>query len=141
MRGDTSDSVIGVLALCCRGYHRVFLEPPFRSHWPQARSFVLPRGYNCFNGPVRTLSFLLGNRLQVPSPPLAHRFNCVIHSLVPRSRCLHGALKGTIGVVKSAMAELTDESNMARGFSSLQMAWSVGYVIGSGTFLIVLWLR
>ena len=141
MRGDTSDSVIGVPALCCRGYHRVFLEPPFRSHWPQARSFVLPRGYYCFNGPVRTLSFLLDNRLQVHLPPVAHRFNCVIHSLVPRSRCLHGALKGSIGVVKSAMAELTDESNVARGFSSLQMAWSVGYVIGSGTLPIVPCLR
>jgi len=30
------------------------------------------------------------------------------------------------------MAELTDETNMARGFSSLQFAWIVGYVIGSG---------
>jgi hypothetical protein len=87
------------------------------------------------------LSFVLDNRHQVLSPPLARRFNCAIRSLVPRSRCLHGALKGNIGVVKSAMAELTDESNVARGFSSLQMAWSLGYVIGSDILPIVPCLR
>ena len=141
-RRDTSDSVIGVVALCCRGDHRILLEPPIRSHWPQARSLVLPRGYDCFNDPVRTLSFVLDHRHQVPSsPPLARRFNCGIHPFVPRSRCLHGALKGNIGVVKSAMAELTDESNVARGFSSLQMAWSIGYVIGLDTLPIVPCLR
>jgi len=141
MIGDTSDSIIGVPALCRRGRHRIFLEPPFRSRWPQARSLVLPRRYDCFNGPVRALSFFLDNHLQVPSPPIAHPFNRAIHSLVPRSRCLHGALKGNIGIVKSAMAELTDESNVARGFSSLQMAWSVGYMIGSGNLPIVLGFR
>jgi hypothetical protein len=41
-------------------------------------------------------------------------------------------MMGNIGVVKSAMAELTDETNVTKGFSSLQMAWAVGYVIGSG---------
>jgi len=46
------------------------------------------------------------------------------------SRCLHGAMKGNIGVVKSAMAEITDETNAARGFSLIQMSSSVGYVIG-----------
>ena len=60
---------------------------------------------------------------------------------IRHSRCLHGALKGIIGVVKSAMAELTDETNMARGFSSLLMAWSVGYVIGSGIVPAVPCLR
>jgi len=38
-----------------------------------------------------------------------------------------------MGVVKSAMAELTDESNAASGFSLLNMVWSVGYIIGSVT--------
>jgi len=46
------------------------------------------------------------------------------------SRCLHGAMNGNMGVVKSAMAELTDETNIARGFSLIQAASSVGYVIG-----------
>ena len=139
-RRDTSDSVIGVVALCCRGDHRILLEPPIRSHWPQARSLVLPRGYNGFNGPFRALSFFLDHNIQVPAPPLAHLYNCTIRSLAQHSRCLHGALKGNTGVVRSAIVELTDESNVARGFSLLQMAWSVGYVIGLGTLSIVLCL-
>jgi hypothetical protein len=53
------------------------------------------------------------------------------------SRSLHGALKGIIGVTKCAMAELTDETNIARGFSSLQFAWIVGYVIGLAIIPIV----
>ncbi|KAI9511010.1 MFS general substrate transporter [Russula earlei] len=46
-------------------------------------------------------------------------------------RCLHGALNGNIGVSKSILAELTDESNMARGFSLLPLVSVVGYSIGS----------
>ncbi|KAI9443960.1 MFS general substrate transporter [Lactarius indigo] len=46
------------------------------------------------------------------------------------SRCLHGAVMGHSGVVKSITAELTDETNVARGFSTLPIARSLGYVIG-----------
>ncbi|KAH9059729.1 MFS general substrate transporter [Lactarius vividus] len=46
------------------------------------------------------------------------------------SRCLHGMLNGNIGVMKSMMAELTDETNMARGFSLLPVTWCVGSTIG-----------
>ncbi|KAH9980690.1 MFS general substrate transporter [Russula compacta] len=46
------------------------------------------------------------------------------------SRCLHGAMKGNTGVVKSVIAELTDETNVAQGFSLLPMTWALGYVIG-----------
>ncbi|KAH9059730.1 MFS general substrate transporter [Lactarius vividus] len=46
------------------------------------------------------------------------------------SRALHGAFKGYIGTVKSMMAELTDETNVARGFSILPMSWSLGYAVG-----------
>jgi MFS family permease len=63
-------------------------------------------------------------------PPVV--LECAVFSRVYYSRCLHGALRGTLGVTKCAVAELTDETNMARGFSSLQFAWIVGYVIGSG---------
>jgi len=31
------------------------------------------------------------------------------------------------------MAELTDETNMARGFSFLLLTWALGYVIGWST--------
>ncbi len=50
------------------------------------------------------------------------------------SRCLQGALKGNIGVVKSAIAELTDETNVARGFSLLPMTWAFGLVVGFAIF-------
>ncbi|KAI0260280.1 major facilitator superfamily domain-containing protein [Gloeopeniophorella convolvens] len=46
------------------------------------------------------------------------------------SRCLNGALNGNIGVMKSMMAELTDETNMARGFSLFPVTWAVGSTIG-----------
>ncbi|KAF8267251.1 major facilitator superfamily domain-containing protein [Lactarius quietus] len=46
------------------------------------------------------------------------------------SRALHGSLKGYIGVTTSMMAELTDETNAARGFSMLPMSFSIGYAIG-----------
>ncbi|KAH9059738.1 major facilitator superfamily domain-containing protein [Lactarius vividus] len=46
------------------------------------------------------------------------------------SRALQGALKGYVGIVKSMMAELTDETNIARGFSMLPMSYSLGYATG-----------
>ncbi|KAI0302896.1 major facilitator superfamily domain-containing protein [Multifurca ochricompacta] len=46
------------------------------------------------------------------------------------SRCLHGMLNGNIGVMKSMMAELTDETNVARGFSLIPVVWAVGGTIG-----------
>jgi len=55
------------------------------------------------------------------------------------SRSLHGALKGSIGVVKCMTAELTDETNIARGFSLLPMTWAIGYVIGLAIFAYSRW--
>lgn len=46
------------------------------------------------------------------------------------SRCLNGVLNGNLGVIKSMIAELTDDTNVARGFSLLPMARAVGYIIG-----------
>ncbi|KAH9030856.1 major facilitator superfamily domain-containing protein [Lactarius deliciosus] len=46
------------------------------------------------------------------------------------SRCLHGALGGHSEAIKIMTAELTDETNVAQGFSMLPMARSLGYVIG-----------
>jgi hypothetical protein len=39
-------------------------------------------------------------------------------------------LNGNLGVIKSMIAELTDESNVARGFSLMPMARALGFVIG-----------
>jgi hypothetical protein len=55
--------------------------------------------------------------LVLRSPLTVLCLTCSFH----RSRCLHGALKGNIDVMKSMMAELTDETNVVRGFSFLLM--------------------
>jgi MFS family permease len=39
-------------------------------------------------------------------------------------------LNGNIGVIKSMLAELTDETNMARGFSLIPVIWALGGTIG-----------
>ena len=61
-------------------------------------------------------------------PQLYDSADCV---LVRRSRCLHGTMKSS-GVLRCMIAELTDETNMAQGFSILLLAWSLGSVIGLG---------
>lgn len=55
------------------------------------------------------------------------------HSLftVILSRVLAGALNGNIGVLKSAVGELADETNLARAFSFIPLIWFVGSTIGS----------
>ncbi|KAK7019729.1 hypothetical protein VNI00_017968 [Paramarasmius palmivorus] len=53
------------------------------------------------------------------------------------ARCLTGLLNGNIGVMKSAMGDLTDQSNRAEGFSLMPVVWSVGATAGpllGGTF-------
>ncbi|KAH9046513.1 MFS general substrate transporter [Lactarius hengduanensis] len=52
-------------------------------------------------------------------------------------RFFSGALNGNVGVSKSVLAELTNESNVARAFSFLPLVFVVGQVIGSsvGGFL------
>ncbi|KAI0250883.1 MFS general substrate transporter [Lactifluus subvellereus] len=71
------------------------------------------------------LSCLAGTIVSIISFGLSRSFWALAFS-----RCLHGALKGDIGTVKSMMAELTDETNVARGFSLLPMTWALGYVVG-----------
>lgn len=46
------------------------------------------------------------------------------------SRCIEGALNGNVGVAKSVMAEITDATNMVRGFALLPVVWSVGSTLG-----------
>ncbi len=52
-------------------------------------------------------------------------------------------LNGNIGVVKSMLAELTDETNMARGFSLIPVIWALGGTIGFGASVsfLLLWLK
>ncbi|KAK0551528.1 hypothetical protein OC846_003243 [Tilletia horrida] len=46
------------------------------------------------------------------------------------ARCIAGALNGNIGVLKSTLAELTDESNQARAFSLIPLCYAVGSIFG-----------
>ncbi|KAF8262594.1 major facilitator superfamily domain-containing protein [Lactarius quietus] len=71
------------------------------------------------------LSCLLGTTLAILLFGLSHSFWVLV-----LSRCLHGAMRGHIGASKSMIAELTDETNIARGFSMPPVAWSIGYMIG-----------
>ncbi|KAH7926035.1 MFS general substrate transporter [Leucogyrophana mollusca] len=45
-------------------------------------------------------------------------------------RCICGMLNGNLGVMKSMIAELTDSTNMAQGFSLIPIVWCVGATIG-----------
>ena len=49
-------------------------------------------------------------------------------------------LNGNIGVIKSMLAELTDDTNMARGFSLIPVIWAIGGTIGFGAFVSFLLL-
>lgn len=46
------------------------------------------------------------------------------------SRSLSGALNGNIGVIKSIMGEMTDETNIARAIAWFPLSWSTGATIG-----------
>jgi hypothetical protein len=42
------------------------------------------------------------------------------------SRALAGALNGNTGVLKTIIAEITDETNVARAYSYMPIVWFVG---------------
>ncbi|KAI9453846.1 MFS general substrate transporter [Lactarius psammicola] len=52
------------------------------------------------------------------------------------SRFLSGALNGNVGVLKSVLAELADDSNVARAFSFPPLVFLIGQVIGFGLLII-----
>ncbi|KAH9054524.1 MFS general substrate transporter [Lactarius vividus] len=70
---------------------------------------------------------LLGTVLSSVMFGLSRSFLALVFSIAVV--CM-GCLTGNIGVMKSMMAELTDETNMARGFSLIQVTWAVGSTIG-----------
>src|SRR6266702_450151 len=98
-----------------------------------------PSRYRCLKCLFWPFPFFLGACLQV----CPARIRRIVHSnCAEPSRCFHGMLNGNMGVMKSMMAELTDESNVARGSSLISVTWAIGGVIGFGTSLLsfVLWL-
>ncbi|KAJ7881026.1 major facilitator superfamily domain-containing protein [Mycena olivaceomarginata] len=46
------------------------------------------------------------------------------------SRCASGLLNGNTGVMKSALGDLTDSSNRARGFAYVPLIWATGASLG-----------
>ncbi|EIW57758.1 MFS general substrate transporter [Trametes versicolor FP-101664 SS1] len=71
------------------------------------------------------LGGLLGQTLSMVGFGFSRRYWALI-----LSRCAQGLLNGNIGVTKSAMAEITDETNRARGFAFIHLIWTVGGTIG-----------
>ncbi|KAH8985285.1 MFS general substrate transporter [Lactarius akahatsu] len=67
------------------------------------------------------LSCLVGSTLSMLLFGLSRSFWALV-----LSQCLHGAMMGHIGVVKIMTTELTDETNVAQGFSMLPLAQSLG---------------
>jgi hypothetical protein len=53
---------------------------------------------------------------------------------------MSGALNGNVGIVKSVLAEITDDSNVARAFSLLPLSFVIGQVIGFGLSITRLFL-
>ncbi|KAJ2157751.1 hypothetical protein GGF46_004284 [Coemansia sp. RSA 552] len=47
------------------------------------------------------------------------------------TRCLNGLLAGNVAVIKSVIAEISDDSNRARMMALLPLTWNIGMVIGS----------
>ncbi|KAI0302844.1 MFS general substrate transporter [Multifurca ochricompacta] len=94
------------------------LEVTTAIHWNRLSDHIGRR-------PV-VLSCLMGTTISIIVFGLSRSFWAIV-----LSRCLHGAVKGNIGTVRSMVAELTDETNVARGFSLTPVTWALGYVIGS----------
>ena len=44
-------------------------------------------------------------------------------------RCIAGLLNGNIGVVKSFLTEITDDSNRGAAFSYVSVAWALGTIL------------
>ena len=55
---------------------------------------------------------------------LSHSFWAILVS-----RAIYGAVNSSKGTIKTIMGELTDETNITRGFALLPPAWSIGGVI------------
>ncbi|KAH9059717.1 MFS general substrate transporter [Lactarius vividus] len=71
------------------------------------------------------LSCLVGITLSILLFGLSRSFLALVLSW-----CLRGAVGGHQGIVKAMTAELTDETNVAQGFSMLPMARALGRLIG-----------
>jgi hypothetical protein len=60
--------------------------------------------------------------------------------MIRHSRFLAGTLNGNIGVMKSMLAEIADETNMAQAFSLIPLSLAIGSTTGYVNPLLVDWL-
>ncbi|EUC58980.1 MFS multidrug transporter [Rhizoctonia solani AG-3 Rhs1AP] len=68
---------------------------------------------------------LFGQALSIFAVGLSRQFWQLVFS-----RALSGALNGNVGVAKSMVVELTDETNQAQAFSFFPIVWSTGSTLG-----------
>ncbi|KAK0522764.1 hypothetical protein OC834_006150 [Tilletia horrida] len=68
---------------------------------------------------------LTGTAISISAFGLAHSLSGMVIA-----RSIAGALNGNIGVLKSTLAELTDETNQARAFSLIPLCYAVGSIFG-----------
>ncbi|KAH9059711.1 MFS general substrate transporter [Lactarius vividus] len=86
--------------------------------------------------PWNRLSDHVGRKPVLLSCLVGSTLSILLFGTIPADRpedhswCLHGAMTGHIGVVNIVITELTDETNVAQGFSMLPVALSLGRVIG-----------
>jgi len=74
---------------------------------------------------VVALSGLVGVMISVLSFGLSTSLSMMIIS-----RCIAGAMNGNVAVVKSMLAEITDETNQARAFALLPATYAIGSTVG-----------
>ena len=70
---------------------------------------------------------LLGSFLSVNAFGLAQTFPQMV-----AARSIAGLMNGNIAILKSMLAEITDETNQARAFSLIPLCFAVGSIVGNG---------
>jgi MFS family permease len=68
---------------------------------------------------------MMGNVITCPLFGLAPTY-----ALAVAARCLSGLINGNIGVAKAYASEISDDTNRAKIFSFLGLAWGVGVILG-----------
>jgi len=60
--------------------------------------------------------------------------------MLRHSRFLAGTPNGNIGVMKSMLAEIADETNMGQAYALIPLSWAIGSAVGYVNSLLVDWL-
>jgi hypothetical protein len=141
--GDTACHILSQLVvalLCWRGHHSIAMEPPLRHYRSQTRSSPWCIRLGGSNDTIWHVAIILDAGGEVRYLTKLRR--SVVHLItITHSRFLAGVLNGNIGVMKSMLAEMTDETNMARAFALIPLTWSIGSALGCVSSPLLEWLR